>query len=446
MTTWPYVDCQGLAGAWTLGTIQTGGFDLVHRASLKGGFGDVAVESNRANLGTGDWEQDEGGSAAEWTPFEAAYVNGTPPCSGFSLLNVAAAAARKQGKDTPITKRGVDSAINECMRELVRYAAKCTGTDGRRGPEVVSFESVQGAGKEGRPLMQALRDVLEGATGNTYGLSHVFMSGASVGAAQMRHRYFVVFHRIPFGIDPTEPRRVATYRDAISDLRELKLQWEPQVVAYGPHIDDDWWLCEQEIRQPHDVVKATYLVDAHATYGGENDGSRARRIYLDEFLPLWSEGMSREDVMREYLRRNGRMPEGAERWWVTEEDQPRGFSGPRRIDPDRPGYVMTGGAVSEFFHWAEDRYLTVRECARLMGYPDSWSFSAASGINQASNWIGKCCPCQSGRWISEWVLRALNGEPGAALEKIGECEYRYNNTLDYKRWPREVSKLSTSVK
>jgi site-specific DNA-cytosine methylase len=439
---WPYVDCEGLAGAWTLGTIQTRGFDLVHRVSLKGGFGDAVVEDNRALLGT-EWEQDPGGESGEWLPVECAYMNGTPPCSGFSLLNVSAAAARKAGRDVPQNARGIDAAINDCMKELARYAGKCRGTDGKLGPEVVSFESVQGAGKLGRPLMQALRDIIETLTGQEYGLSHVFMSGSSVGAAQMRHRYYVVFHRIPFGVDVPEPRRVATYRDAIADLMGLKLQWEAQRY---PHVltlaqDKYWWLLEQGIRTGNPDITA------HVTYNDENDGDNGRSIYRRELLPLWKDGdMTRDEVMREYIKRHGKTPKGAEKWWDWEMNGFKGFSGPRRLRPDRPGYVLTGGGVSDFFHWEEDRFLTVRETARLMGYPDAWSFASAKGINQASAWIGKCCPVQSGRWISNWVLRALNGEPGGPLEEIGHNEFMHNSTLAYKRWPREISHLSEGVK
>jgi len=438
ITKWPYVDCQGLAGAWTLGTVQTGGFDLIHRASLKGGFGDAVIGTNRHLVGA-DWEQDEGGASAEWTPVTAAYLNGTPPCSGFSLLNVTAAAARKNGKAAPDTARGVDSAINECMRELIRYASKCTGTDGRYGPEVISFESVQGAGKLGRPLMQALRAMLEDGTGEKYALNHVFMSGSTIGAAQMRHRYFVVFSRVPFGIDPAEPRRVVTYNDAIGDLIGLPLQWEAQ--PYQPRKGwHPWWVDEQGIRAGNPDVTA------HVTYGGENDRSVTRSVYL-ELLKDWAPGEDRIAVMQRYVDKHGDLPDPVKHWWIHEEGRTKGFSGPRRIRGDVPGYVMTGGAVSEFFHWAEDRYLSVRECARLMGYPDSWSWDAASGINQASAWIGKCCPVQSGRWISDWVLRSLNGEPGRALDRMADDksvpdEFIYNNTLDYKRWDREVSRLA----
>jgi site-specific DNA-cytosine methylase len=443
MERFPYVDCIGLAGAWSLGTVQTGGFELVHRASLKGGFGDASVDRNRHLLGK-DWEQDEGGDSSEWSPVDGvAYLNGTPPCSGFSLLNNTAAAARKAGKTEPITKRGIDSAINECMRELVRYAGKSVGSDGLPGPQVVSFESVQGAGKEGRPLMQALRDMLSADTGQQYGLSHVFMSGSSIGAPQFRHRYFVIFHRIAFGVDPIKPRRVATYRDAIGDLQGHLLTWDAQPYRQ-PAIDplfDAWWVKEQGIRKG-----AGKTVDAHAAYGDENDKARTPRIYLEDLLPYFTEGGNDEVPLQKFLADNGRLPAGAEGWWDWENNRKKGFSSPRMIVPDRPGYVLTGGGLADFFHWAEPRYLTVRETARLMGYPDTWSWDSASGLNQASAWIGKCCPVTSGRWISQRILHALRGEAEEPLTQIGEREGYFNCTLDYKRWPREISRLSQTVK
>lgn len=82
-----FVDCQGLGGAWTLGTIQTGKFELAHRVSMTGGFGDKTVDMNRLLLGGGDWQQ-ETGPRDEWTPqSDVAYLCGTPPCSlpGFQI-------------------------------------------------------------------------------------------------------------------------------------------------------------------------------------------------------------------------------------------------------------------------------------------------------------------------------------------------------------------------
>ena len=431
MNVYPYIDCQGLGGAWTLGTVQTGGFELQHRASL-GAFGDEIVEYNRELLGFG-WTQDTGDGSHEWEPRQAAYLNGTPPCSGFSLLNNSGQAAAKRGKDGK-NARGIDSAINDCMKELITYAGFCTGADGNRGPEVVAFESVQGAGKLGRPLMQALRDMLQELTGEHYALTHVFMSGSSVGSAQMRHRYYPVFHRIPFGVEHPDPRKVVTYRDAIGDLQHLVLQWEPQ-LSLEPQSD---WIIETGIR--------TGLVDSHITYDPTNTGSKHLRIYATELLPYFNPGDNSTAAANRYIAEHGKMPDGADQWYNWETNEMKGFNGPRRIDPDQPGYVLTGNGVGDFFHWAEPRHITVREAARLMGYPDNWSFTCTKGVPEASSLIGKCCPVQSGKWISTWVHRALDGSPGSPGEEIGNNEYSFNCTLDYRRWPEEISGYKYQVK
>lgn len=424
----PFVDCQGLAGAWSLGTVQAG-FDLVGRASMKGGFGDVVIDGNRHLVGY-DWEQQEGGNADEWEPMTAAYVCGTPPCSGFSLLNTSAAQAKKRGKEMPATGRGVDSSINDCMKELIKYCGeKITGTDGKPGPQIVSFESVQGAFKQGRALMQFLVNDLRERTGQPYELTHVLMAGAAVGSAQMRHRYYFVAHRIPFGVEMPEERRVATYGDAIGDLVGLKQTWDEQKIRRKPtgHV------IEQNMRRDDNRV------DGHISVhnGIENDTSR-RRIYFEDLWPHWLPGEGLEPPLRRYIEEHGKTPLGAEKWWNWEHNRRNGFSGPCRTKVDKPGYVLTGGCLADALHYSEKRGLTVREGARLMGYPDDWTFNMAKSPMQASLFIGKCCPVQSGRWISEWVKRALDGNPGEQNELISKPgdtpEYLHDSSRVWRQW------------
>lgn len=420
----PFVDIQGLAGAWTLGTVQAG-FDLVGRGSMKGGFGDVVIDGNRHLVGV-DWEQMEGGNADEWEPMTAAYVCGTPPCSGFSLLNTSAQQAKKRGKDTPTTKRGVDSSINDCMKELIKYCGdKVTGTDGLPGPQVVSFESVQGAFKQGRELMQFLVNDLIERTGQRYELTHVLMAGATVGSAQMRHRYYFVAHRIPFGVDMPEERRVATYGDAIGDLLGLKETWDAQ--KYDGRRKPSAYAAK--LRSETGMVSAQ--ISAH------NDTPR-RRIYFEELWPHWLPGEGLGPPLQRYVEKHGKTPPGAERWWNWDTMTRRGFSGPHRCKEDKPGFVLTGGGLVDALHYAEPRGITVREGARLMGYPDDWDWSMCKSVMQASLFIGKCCPVQSGRWISEWVKRALDGNPGTPNEVISKpgdtVERLHDSSRLWRQW------------
>jgi DNA (cytosine-5)-methyltransferase 1 len=49
-------------------------------------------------------------------------------------------------------------------------------------------------------------------------------------------------------------------------------------------------------------------------------------------------------------------------------------AGLRRLDGDQPAKAITSFARGEFVHPTEDRFLTLRECARIQTFPDSFEF------------------------------------------------------------------------
>jgi site-specific DNA-cytosine methylase len=269
--------------------------------------------------------------------------------------------------------------------------------------------------------MQELRDELIARTGQAYVLHHVLMAGASVGAAQMRHRYYPVFARVPFGVD--EPQlddlpdgRVVTYDDAIGDLVGARLTWENQSYPTAFAATE----FQRKMR-----TGARYLTQ-HITL----DDGRIPAV----LGPLCDAGWAPGESLPEAAQRTGYHPPSLAHNRY-EDGEYKGWSWPRRIKPDRPGYVLTGGGIHGFVHWAEPRLLTVREMTRLMGYPDTWAWPTTSP-NKASMWIGKCCPVTSGAWISNWVANAIEGEPGAEGDLIGPNERYFNFTNLYKQWPQ----------
>ena len=317
--------------------------------------------------------------------------------------------------------RGPDSPINSCMWALVTYAGRCRGADGSPGPEIVSLESVQGAYKKGRSLMQALRVRLEDETNTHYDLNHVLMSGSSVGSPQYRHRYYLVLSRVPFGVDPPRredlpDERPVTYFDALADLQGLDMTWDEQAYRFSPASQFAAALRRDDC-----------LVSDHVTADGKIAPvvtEACRRGWKSGWM---SEALDEIDYHPEEFERS-RRPEGIRRGDSTY----KGLSWPRRVVPGKPAHVTTGGCARDFVHWSEPRLLTIRELSRLMGYPDSWEWPHS--VSQASALTGKCSPVQSNRWLSTWARRALEGSPGARGESIGEREYLTDVTSLYKSW------------
>lgn len=389
------IDCQGFAGAFALGVVQAG-FEFVGKREQVGGFGVPLVEGNR-HLIPGPWEA-EACDPADWTPVDAELVFGNPPCSGFSGLSVCIVPkggrpgrmkARASGR---VDWRGIDSAANACMWALIDFAARCN-------PEMVIFESVQQAGRKGRPLMQALRSRLEDLTRATWSLTHVFQNDLSLGGCSMRKRYFFVASRAPFGVELPELDRVRTLRDAIGDLEAVPLG------GVNGHVV----LNSQRAR------RMAWLAANVEWNGGEQSGvavERARAAGL--CFPA------------DWFTREGHM---------VRTDSGTTMYAPRRWKYDSPARVLTGMGLEENVHPTQPRTFTHREAARIMGFPDEWNCTPAVERGHAgAKWWGKQIPVAPGRWIATWARESLNGNPGALpAEEVGEREYLIDVTNAYKQ-------------
>lgn len=75
-----------------------------------------------------------------------------------------------------------------------------------------------------------------------------------------------------------------------------------------------------------------------------------------------------------------------------------------RLNPDRIAPTVLGS--SRFIHPYENRFLTVREQARLMGFPDTFIF--VGGRDEQYNLVGEAVPVPLAKAIAEHVVEKLD--------------------------------------
>jgi len=389
-----FVDVHCFAGGLALG-VKENGFELVGKKELQGAFGARNMEVNRHIMGY-NWET-QSGPYEDWEPIEAELIIGNPPCSGFSLLSSK-------------SFRGVNSKANACMWGITEFAAKTA-------PPIFAFESVQGAYTQGIDLMRDLRARLEELTGMKYDLTHVLHSARSMGSPQLRRRYMFVAHRIPFGIELPEPKEMPTVRDAIGDLEGLKIQWEPQ--NYKKKALSQWA-----------ESKRADLVDGHMYV--QNLGQRRIQFLLE--TGYWTPGKDYGQMMRELYDNDVELPEIMPPYSkYIEKDWDFGWNSPGRIRPDHTCPVITGSGGTGLAHYSENRTLTHREIARLMGYPDNWLIEPNKSYNALVSGWGKGVTVDVGRFFGKWLFESINGNPGSVTgELTGDRERVINFTNHYK--------------
>lgn len=88
--------------------------------------------------------------------------------------------------------------------------------------------------------------------------------------------------------------------------------------------------------------------------------------------------------------------------------------GLKRLLSNEPCLTITSAASREFIHPLEDRFLTIRECARIQSFPDRFKFSgtAQSKIRQ----IGNAIPPLISRMIATHLIQQRAPEAGTRVQ------------------------------
>lgn len=385
-----FVACQAFAGAFDLGMVQAG-FELIHKVEQVGGFGVANCEANRLLLG--DRWASQACTPDQWHAPSADVIAANPPCSGFSPM-------------TDNRHRGMDSKINQCMWVLMDYAARVR-------PTILIMESVRQAYTGGRPLMQALRAKLEELTGDRYDLYHVMQDALELGGAARRPRYFMVLSRVPFGVEYPALSRRPLLRDVWSDLVGHPLTWESQPYRRPA----TWWSAGPR------GDNTTF--DGHATHRGLPISRALDLMRVANQNGGWPPGWSIGRMARHTYETTGSLPPS---WTdmlpkLIQKKFHMGFASITRWDANKHGRVIMGSALDMVLHPWEDRTITHREAARVMGFPDDWRIRPLKGVSNLRATWGKGITVHCGRWIGEWCRASLDGEPGSVVGAlIGERE------------------------
>ena len=303
---------------------------------------------------------------------------GNPRCSGFSCLNV-----NKRGK------HGHDAAQTIDLRQFWQAVRTVR-------PRIAVFESVQQAGTVGRPLLDAMYSDLN-AIG--YRFVEVYFDNYDVGVPQRRKRLFgiAVAEGECFNIAPW-PLVHATVRDAIGDLQAHEARVFPS--ASMSHRCDD---------EPHGTLSSGETLYNHIHY--------PLRAEWQVLVPHIKPGECLEHLTDTELADSPTM--------LARRQAGKTFSWApaQRMSWELSNTIYSRSHV--YCHPELDRPVTVREAARLMGYPDSWAFIGTHPFTHIGNGVSVC----TAEWIMSNIMRALDRHEETEYEILHDKRTRTLNII-----------------
>ena len=354
---WSTLSLFAGAGGCSLGFERAGfdvrlGIDVDEDAvsTYRRNFPETEISNKDLSDTNADWLLDRLGVE----PGELDFLIGGPPCQGFSSAG-----------------NGFwDDPRNQLLKQYIRLLEKLR-------PKWFLMENVEGllTAQTSRYIIEATRKLVEaGYTVRIHKLySHWY------GLPQKRKRVFIVGNSggVNFefpdpthhGINATTAPR--TIMDAISDLPE-PATGESKQLDYETAPENDY----------QKSLRGEAIMD-HC----RRDVSGILKKRMEHLEP----GQSMQDLPEElqhdsFDRRSSRRVQDG----TPTEKRGGAPSGLKRLEPDEPSLTITGGCHSEFFHPRQNRFLTLRECARIQSFPDWFEFTGSKTSKQQQ--IGNAIP------------------------------------------------------
>jgi len=259
---------------------------------------------------------------------------GGPPCQGFS-----SAGSRGGDRDPRNSLVGVFALLAASIR-----------------PRFVIFENVEGflTAGDGRFVENLLDPLIEAG----YWISVEKLNVANFGVPQLRKRVIVMasLHADPEGMVPTHHAWSSPGAHKATEGKDLPVTPSVELALAGLG----------------DVRESASTFPTEHVNGKISDLDKRR---IRALLP----GQTMRDLPPElhhesYARRaNRRVADG-----MPTEKRGGAPAGLRRLVGSEPSRAITSAGPREFIHPLFDRPLTLRECARLQTFPDSYEFVGSS--------------------------------------------------------------------
>jgi DNA (cytosine-5)-methyltransferase 1 len=349
------------AGLFSEG-VRTGGHQIV--AHLEDG--DFGVETSKLNFPKlPHFTVRERWPRAQLRDLDIDLIFGNPPCAGFSM------ASRNRGADNPLNNHlGHANALGWMVQ-----------------PKAFAVESVTQMFLTGDDIVKTWEHKWHELGYNT---CRLWENSGHLGLPQERKRALFIAAKANLDFYYPREREAISVRDAIGDLVNVKAvektRVEPDPV---PYVDFAFTPFQAMARMGSTEV-------TYHCYQKMNRG-------LGSLLPHLEPGKRVRSIPDEIYERTYWNPEvGAER---HRGGKPSFLVS--RLDWDKPSSVITGGIT--YVHPELDRFLTIRESARLMGLPDRFTFSHPS---HAYAEIGKAVSPTVGLWLASQIEEILQDPRG----------------------------------
>jgi DNA (cytosine-5)-methyltransferase 1 len=384
------VDLFSGAGGASLG-LTGAGYDLRLSADVSAACGMTHTANLPGQFLVGDLRDVDAEkimTAADITPGSLDVLFAGPPCQGFSIIGA----------------RVVWDERNNLFREVLTIASETQ-------PRCIVIENVPGLvnlahGAYLRAIMQGLRDI-------GYAAACAELLAAQYGAPQMRWRLIIIAWRNDLGIPagrgfPKPTAGTAGIGDLLKNVTITSQQTAGFVTAREAISDLPRIVAGEEATWYAGPPDSAYQRAMRQGLSHELHNHYAARLSLAnlERLELLAPGQDWRDLPHDLL------PAGMQR--ALRKDHTRRY---RRMTWDGiPRSVITrfrDPKSGEYTHPNQNRTISIREAARLQGFPDRFTFHGDRSSQYEQ--VGNAVPVQLAEAIAREVRRCLTGEQTTSL-------------------------------